>query len=118
MINIMDNLKSLFKVQTGPTNSLIRIIKNRKGVLKSLVDSHENGSVIGIYCPNLGEGMFLVGVEDISNEESEEVITFKKYDLNGILLQRNHVSVSEIKSVCPFNAPYVNPLFNTNLEYV
>jgi hypothetical protein len=68
------------------------------------------GKVIGIYCPALGEGMFLTGVDDILTVESEEIIVLKPYDMNGILLHRNTISITEIRSVCPFDSFYINPM--------
>ena len=91
-----------------PSN--LEFIKFKKSLLQALVESRKKGTAIGIYSPALGEGMFVTGVEDIYDDDSERIIVFKPYDLSGAILQRNTLSLSEIKAVCAFDMPYRNPV--------
>lgn len=95
----------------------INIIKSRKEILKAIHESKDSGNVLGVYCPSLGEGMLLIGVENISTYEGEVIVSLKRYDLNGILLHRNSISVTEIRSVCPFSTMYVNPFLKAQKVY-
>jgi len=108
---MLDNLKILFtaKGTSGPT--IINIVKSRRAIARAILKSKQTENVVGIYCPALGEGMLLVGIEDVLTDHREEVIILKKYDLNGILLERTHISISEIRSLCAFDSKYENPLF-------
>jgi hypothetical protein len=58
--------------------------------------------------------MFLTTVDDIFTVDNEEIIVLKPNDLQGISLHRTHLSVNEIRSVCPFNTEYVNPALPKN----
>jgi hypothetical protein len=71
------------------------------------MNSYEKGNLVGVYCPAFGEGLFLTAVEKFY---SEGEICFYMYDTAGLRLLRNTVALEEIKMVCPFSDPYVNPL--------
>jgi hypothetical protein len=107
------NSESLF----AGLNPSLRMVKSRKGIIKELVNSKNTGTVLGIYCPALGEGMFLTGVEDFFTAGTEQIVELKRYDLNGVLLQRDHISLAEIKTVCPFRSMYTNPVFNKKTHF-
>ncbi|HYG04051.1 MAG TPA: hypothetical protein VD927_16510 [Chryseosolibacter sp.] len=77
-------------------------IRNRKGILKALEASKENGSVVGVYSRAFGDGMFLVAVESIDNSGKEAVICFHRYDMSGHVLSRNELDISDIKMILPF----------------
>jgi hypothetical protein len=109
---------SQFEATPTPT-SPIKIVKQRKSIRKELMDCKENGKVLGIYCPAIGEGMFLAGIDDILiTDKGEEVIVLCPYDMNGILIQRNQIAMSEIKSVCPFDTFYIHPITGKARPYV
>jgi hypothetical protein len=112
MKEILDKIKeSLFTSETeAEPLSSIRIVKARKIILRYLQSAMESQKAIGIYSKVLGEGMFITGVESILSEGKEEIVTLKPYDMSGILLARNQISISEIKSVCPFDSFYLNPV--------
>lgn len=109
MKNFLENLIEMLPSRTHARPGL-HIVKPRKSIQKILQDSVVSSNTVGIYCPALGEGMLLVGVEDVLTDSAEPVIVLKRYDLNGIMLQRTHVALSEIRSVCPFDTKYENPL--------
>lgn len=88
----------------------LKIIKQRKTIREALIESRGTGKVIGVYCPVLGEGMFLTCVDEVTAQGKDEIIVLKPYDMNGVLLVKNELSLSAIKSVCPFESFYVNPL--------
>jgi hypothetical protein len=96
----------------------IRIIKLRSIIRKEILMSRDSGKVLGVYCPVLGDGMFLTCVDDVVNGDGQEIVVFKPYDMNGHLLQRNQLAIAEIRSVCPFDSYYVNPLIKEEKEFV
>lgn len=99
-----------FKQSTESVPGSFEIIKFKKSLLNALVESRKNGSAIGIYSSALGEGMFVTGVEDIYDDNRDYIVVLKPYDLSGTILQRNTLSLSEIKAACAFDMPYRNPV--------
>jgi hypothetical protein len=95
----------------------LRIIRQRKTIRESLQESRLTGKVVGIYSAVLGEGMFLVCVDDIATLNEGEIITFKPYDMNGVLLVRNTIALTEIRSVCPFESFYIDPINLRSKQY-
>ena len=85
-------------------------IKVRKSVLVELNASRETGSLIGIVCPGIGDGMFITAIEDIYGEGKEQIVVLKPYEMSGHIFSRRHISLSEIRSVCPFKAFYQEPV--------
>jgi len=78
-------------------------IKTRKGILRELLISKESDNLIGIFSPALGEGMFLIAVQCIESQYSEDVIAFQKYDLrDGRILSTARLSINDIQGICPF----------------
>jgi hypothetical protein len=115
MKNILENLIDAFnsrKESDSPSVMRINIIKLKAEISNVILKARDVGNVVGVYSPALGEGMLLLGIEDVLTDRSEPVIVFKRYDLNGIVLQRTHIGLSEIRSVCPFNCKYENPRSN------
>jgi hypothetical protein len=90
----------------------LEFIKSRKAILKEINACKISGSALGITCSILGDGMFLTGIEDVYNNGVDYVIILKPYDMSGYCLNRNHLSLNEIRSVCPFKTLYRNPLLN------
>jgi hypothetical protein len=110
MKNILGNVIRLFNTQTAPKSMRINILKSRKAISSALFSCKDTGKVIGIYSPALGEGMLLLGVDDVLTDHEEPVAIFKRYDLNGIVLPRTRIAVSEIRSACLFDCLYENPM--------
>jgi hypothetical protein len=113
MKNFLEILKNEFFGHLDPQPlqfNTLQLIRVKKSVREHLIECQRTGKVIGIYCPAIGTGMFLTGVDDIYNNGKEELVALKPYDMNGILLQRHHVALSEIRSICPFESYYTNPL--------
>lgn len=112
MREILNTFKSLLgKSQSNHREPRkLQFIRKRKDIRSALWNSKTNQTVIGIYSNVLGEGLFLCGVEDQFTMDGEEVVILKPYDMYGILLQRNTVSLSEIRAVCVMDYAYQNPL--------
>jgi hypothetical protein len=53
--------------------------------------------------------MLLIGVEDLINLHKDVLLMMKPYDMNGVLLKRTQVKISEIKSICCFDTQYSAP---------
>jgi hypothetical protein len=106
---MFDQLKQLFSSSTTSPPS-INVVKNRKEISRAVHKAMDSGSVLGIYCPAIAEGMLLVGIEDISHGGLEPILSLRPYDLNGILIQRNQIALSEIRSICVFDSIYENPI--------
>src|SRR5688572_25165823 len=90
-------------LQNNSDHGAMTFVKTRKSMLKELTSSMENGNLIGVYCKALGEGMFLVGINNIEENPSSEIVVFETYEQSGMILNRTRVSVDEIKMVCSFN---------------
>lgn len=90
----------------------LEFIKNRRSIYRELAISKEAGTVVGITSPVLGDGMFITAVDDIYTTEAGAVVQLKPYDMSGHFLARTQLSLSEIRSVCPFKTAYRNPLFD------
>jgi hypothetical protein len=107
-MNLIEKFKTL--VASGENHSSardFRFTKNEKTILRYLLASEEKGTLVGVYCPAFGEGLFLTAVEKF---HSENEIEFYMYDTTGLRLLRNVVTLQEVRMVCPFSDPYVNPL--------
>lgn len=91
----------------------IDFIKTKKGILKELILSKASGNVVGVYCPALGEGMFLTVVENIDPAPRSEIVMFNQYDMSGKILNRYEVTLDEIEMVCPMNQRYRHPIFTS-----
>jgi hypothetical protein len=115
MKNFAEKIRSLLfnsRTSVQPDNTPFDFIKTRKGILKELYVSKQSRNLVGVYSPALGEGMFLVAVEDVEAHNKEEIIVFQRYDMSGHILTRTHVSIDEIDMVCPFDKKYNHPLLH------
>jgi hypothetical protein len=92
----------------------LSFLKSRKSIRNGLLKSKDSGTVVGIYSHALGQGMFITSVADMypDNDNDEEIVVLKRYDLSGLILPRTDLSLSEIKAVCEFDMIYKNPILN------
>ena len=67
-------------------------------------------NLVGVYCPLLGNGLFLVGVENIVYGDDGTLIVFYSQDMSGHVLSRRTLHIDEINMIVPFNNPYISPL--------
>jgi hypothetical protein len=119
-MNIIEKLKTLFGqeeqkfIANYSRKFEFRIIRTRKEILQELKASKEQGKIVGIYSSTLGDGMFVTGIEDVYEWEKDTIIVFKPHDLGGFILQRNYLSLSEVKGIYAFNCTYKHPLVSND----
>ena len=83
-------------------------------MLNILSESKASGTAVGINAPSLGSQIYVTAVEDIVIDADEDItIVLKNYDVTGYMLETNKLKLGEIKSVCPFKSPFVNPYMKT-----
>jgi hypothetical protein len=113
-MSLVTTLKKTLSISSSKEldQSGIAFVKSRKAVISELTSAKENGALIGVYSKSLGEGMFLVGVNDVEIDRGAEVVVFETYEQSGAILSRTRLSVDEIKMVCPLNIRYLNPILN------
>ena len=88
---------------------IIDIITRQADIYKTLVDSEENQSIVGIASEDLGQGMFMTSVREIIDEGQDVLIVLNSYDTSGCFLEKNKVHLSKITGVVPFKAVFTNP---------
>jgi hypothetical protein len=115
-MSLVDALKKTLSINPTSDNALSQLplsfVKSRKAILRELISAKENGALIGVYSKAMGEGMFLVGINEVETDSSSEIIVFETYDQCGTILNRTRLSIEEIKMVCPLGRKYVNPVLN------
>ena len=74
-------------------------------ILRILIHSKEYGNVIGISSPLLGAGIFITAVDKIILDY-ETIVQLKAYDVNGGLLEKNTLKLTEITSACSFKSRF------------
>lgn len=115
---MLTSVRKLFVREASRPEGLeqMKVIRSRKEMLRSITIARDSQCVLGIYSPALGDGMFFTGVLSIVDEHGEVIINFSQYDMNGVLLMRTELALSEIKSVCLFPFKYENPLIKAGNE--
>ena len=88
-------------------------VSNRSDILRKLVDSKFQGTVVGLVTRVLGIAMVLTGIEDIILDESPAII-LKPYDVYGYILPERRILLDDIYSVKSFASKFKNP-FETRL---
>lgn len=89
----------------------IDFIRTKKGILKELTTSMEYRTIVGVYCREFGEGMFLTAVKEVEWEGRDTFIVFYPFDLSGKRLSRSRLHADEVQMVCPFSKVYRHPMF-------
>ena len=115
MLNYVTNLSKRvlhLDEQKPVIENNLRFIKSRTDILKALLNSRETGNAIGVYSTGLGGGMFITAVDEVYDDDNEQIIVLKRYDLSGLVLQRTNLFLSEIKAICPFEISYRNPVLH------
>lgn len=116
MKKFTDRLKNFFPDLTNsmlPETGLASFdfIKSKSKMLHELDFCLKHRNLVGIYCPLLGNGMFLTGVENIiSAEDGSCTIVFFPQDMSGHRLARRTIELQEITMIVPFNNPYISPV--------
>lgn len=86
-------------------------ITNPKEILEHILDSKNNGTVIGISSPILGRGMVLTSIEDIILGGSP-LIVLKPYDTSGNILPERKIHLENIPAVRAFSTRFENPFIS------
>jgi hypothetical protein len=86
------------------------ILSNKGDILRAIVDSKMNNTVIGIHAKILGKATYLTGIREILLQEKEEpLILLADCDITGYFLGRKTLRLSEIMNVIPFISPFQDP---------
>lgn len=101
MKKLIEKFKKYLQPTHRPFNSPFTFIESKEGIIEEISRSKTTGAVLGLYSPALGQGMFFTGVDDLYLMKNEEIVVLKPFDLHGVPLKRDHLSIREIKSVSP-----------------
>ncbi|KAJ1499244.1 hypothetical protein HMI54_011969 [Coelomomyces lativittatus] len=79
------------------------LITSKEDMLETLLQSRENGNVLGILSSSLGTGMFLYQVKEIWSDEDENdfIIVLKKSEFT-VNTEPLVLYLNEIQSICTF----------------
>ena len=80
-----------------------------------LIESKENGNVVGITALSFGPTMIMTAVDDIIEVKNDKIVLLKEKDLLGIQLPESELLLSEIVKVLPLKTKYNDP-FHVNLR--
>jgi hypothetical protein len=130
MKNLSERIKNLFPFithtmipETNPAS--FDFIRGTNAMLKEFEYCLRERNLVGVYCPVLGNGMFLVGVESILYGDDGVLLIFHKQDMSGHFLSRRTLRLDEISMIVPFNNPFacappivISRVEKSNLETV
>lgn len=106
--NFFPALTSSMLPETNPAS--FDFIRTKGKMLQEFEYCLRHRNLVGVYCPLLGNGMFLAGVENIlCGEDRSSMIIFFPYDMSGHRLARRSIELDEITMIVPFNNSYVSP---------
>jgi hypothetical protein len=95
---------------------------NPEDILRALLDSKQNETVVALAVPSIGAGIFITAVDEIFLNGEDTYVQLKKYDVTGFIFERNKLKLNEIVSVCPLNSkwqnPYIKSIVNDNVRMV
>lgn|SRR5690606_34778643 len=112
-MNLLSRLRGSRSTDLPNRNPLyFNFARSRQRMLALLQESELNDTVVGIYAPVLGDGMFLTTVEQIHFLTGDTIVVLNQFELSGGLLHKSILSVNEIHTVCPFPVPYRHPILD------
>jgi hypothetical protein len=88
------------------------VIVRPEEILNAIAASRDHGTVIGIYSPELGDTMYITGIDELVVDGENTVVVLKKYDMSGHIFERHTLMLHEIVSVFPFTSPLKNPFLD------
>jgi hypothetical protein len=103
---------------TAADSGTFDFICKKNQIIKELDFCRKTGTLIGVYSKELGDGLFLVGVEDIVYAIKDDLVIFHPCDMTGFELRRRSIFLSEIHMIIPFNNRYVKPNISIPTELV
>lgn len=83
-------------------------VTNPSHIVAKLLESKNNGTVIGILSPILSSVMVLTCVKELFFDD-QLLVEIMPYDTNGQILPATRIYLHEIKSVKPFTSKFQNP---------
>jgi hypothetical protein len=103
----MEDLKKEFRVMRiqGEYN----FTRNEGEILKALLNSKENCTMVALAVPCIGAGVFITAVDDLYLNDGETYIQVKNYDVTGRIIEKTKIALKEIIGVCPLNSKWENP---------
>jgi hypothetical protein len=115
MKNLTEKFKDLIpflanSMMAQSSDASFDFIRSKKKMISELEYCLRKSNLVGVYCPLLGNGMFLVGVENIVYGDDGTLIVFYSQDMSGHTLSRRTLHIDEINMIVPFNNPYISPL--------
>ena len=106
MKNLIRRIKKYFGSAVQPYTTPFTFIKTKDDIISEITRCKSTGAVLGVYSPALGQGMFFAGIDDLYVMKNEEIVVLKPFDLHGVPLKRDHLSITEISSVSPTSISY------------
>jgi hypothetical protein len=94
-------------VQMEP--NLVGWLSSPPDILKALLESKENGNVVGINALSLGPAMIMTAVDDVVEVRNDSIVLLKETDLLGIRLPETEILLSEIVGVFPMRTNFNDP---------
>jgi hypothetical protein len=94
----------------------IDVITNPREILRSILESEDNQSIIGISSSELGPGIFMTTVKEIIAQGEDLLIVVNSYDLTGYFLEKNRLLLSRITGIIPFKAVFTNPFLKEVID--
>jgi hypothetical protein len=85
------------------------IVRDKREIIKELDYCRKTGNLVGVYARSFGNGLFLVGVEEINYGIKAELVTFHSHDMSGFRLPQRSILLDDIDMIIPFNNRYVKP---------
>jgi hypothetical protein len=106
----------LIEDYTAEDTGSFDFVQHRNEIMKELDFCQKKGSLVGVYSRKMGQGLFLVGVQEIIYGIKSEFIIFYPFDMGGYKLTTNAVSLEDIEKIIPFNNRFVMPDFSISRE--
>lgn len=97
------------------TSPNLNYITDQTQILKCLTESLHRGNVVGIASQAAGHTLFLTAVENIfeSGVTREKIIVLKKFDIHGVVHEKNCIPLKQIDRVESFQTLYKDSLRKT-----
>jgi len=122
MKNLVGKIKRIIPLlvedYTAADSGTFDFISKKNQIIKELDFCRKTGALVGVYSKQLGDGLFLVGVEDLVYDIKDDLVVFHPYDMTGFELRQRSIRVSNIHMIIPFNNRYVKPNISIPTELV
>jgi hypothetical protein len=103
---------------TAADSGTFDFICKKNQMIRELDFCRKTGALVGVYSKQLGDGLFLLGVEDLVYAIKDDLVIFHPYDMTGFELRQRSIHLSEIHMIIPFNNRYIKPNISIPTELV